>query len=72
MAISNLNQAVRRVLRVRQACEAAQISPATFWRRVQNDPNFPKPFPLGAGAKAVGIDAGEFDAWLLACKAAKR
>lgn len=69
MSVLTQYNTAHRVLRVRQACQVAQISPATFWRRVKNDPFFPKPFPLGAHSRAVGIDADEFDAWLMQCKA---
>lgn len=69
MSFSTQCNTTHRVLRVRQACQVAQISAATFWRRVKNDPLFPKPFPLGMNARAVGIDADEFDTWLAQCKA---
>lgn len=35
-----------RVLRINGVCELISCSPATIWRWVKNDPDFPKSFKL--------------------------
>ena len=57
----------RQVIRPKTVMQRAGISPATFWRRVKNDPNFPTVFALGSGSRAVGIFEDEFEAWLDHC-----
>jgi len=36
---------------VREACADARISPATFYRLVKNDPNFPALLKIGSGTR---------------------
>ena len=43
--------------RPREVAKALGISPATFWRRVKNDPDFPQLIRLGT--RSVGIIRGE-------------
>lgn len=57
----------RKVIRPTPAWAKCGISAATGWRRVKDDPTFPKPFPLGTQSRAVGFFEDEIDAWLDDC-----
>jgi len=67
--MQNQSPQPRQVIRPKTVMQRAGISPATFWRRVKNDPNFPKVFPLGSESRAVGVFEDEFNAWLNQCSA---
>ena len=49
-------------IRLPKVCELTGLAGATIWRRVKDDPAFPKPFKLGANSTAW--DAEEVTAWL--------
>ncbi|MDE2430660.1 MAG: AlpA family transcriptional regulator [Burkholderiales bacterium] len=58
-----------RVMRIPDVCNKCGLSKSTVWGKlnpncIQYDSAFPKPFKLGATARAVGWLASEVDAWL--------
>lgn len=59
-----------RAIRLPRVCELTASSRATTWRRVQQDPTFPRPFKLSPGVTAW--DEAEVVAWIEAKKAAAR
>jgi len=65
--MNQLSPQPRQVIRPKTVMRRAGISPATFWRRVKNDPTFPKIFPLGEASRAVGVFEDEFEKWLNHC-----
>jgi len=65
--MNNITPTPRRIIRPKEACRRGGFSYATFWRRVKNDPSFPKVFPIGQGGRAVGQFEQEFDDWLARC-----
>jgi prophage regulatory protein len=58
-----------KLLKAKQICEKIGFSLPTLWRKVKNDPTFPKPFKIGANSTAW--DAQEIDAWIENCKAVR-
>jgi predicted DNA-binding transcriptional regulator AlpA len=56
-----------RALRMRDVNHLTGLSPATVWRKVKNDPGFPRPYKLSRGVTAW--DEGEVIAWLESKKA---
>lgn len=56
------------VLRPKQAAAYIGVSLPTYWRFTKDDPDFPRPFKLGANASAVMRD--ELDTWLAAKRGA--
>ena len=61
---------INRVLRLKQLLAITNLSPATIWRRVKVDSNFPKPFSIGPNSTAW--DEQEVSIWLESCKANRR
>jgi predicted DNA-binding transcriptional regulator AlpA len=51
-----------RAIRLPQVCSLVGMSKATIWRRVHDDPAFPKPFKLSRGVTVWREDA--VFAWL--------
>jgi predicted DNA-binding transcriptional regulator AlpA len=58
------HSAPSRAIRLPEVCRLTGISPATVWRRVHDDPLFPKPFKLSPGV-TVWNEKSIF-AWLAA------
>ena len=56
-----------KLLKAKQICEYCGFSLPTLWRKVKNDPTFPKPFKIGANSTAW--DAEEIHEWIEICKA---
>ena len=54
-------------LRIPEVRNRTGLSNATIWRKIKQDPTFPKPFKLGANSTVW--DAGEITAWLEGKKA---
>ncbi len=52
------------VLRPTQAAAYIGASVPTFWRRIKEDPTFPRPFKVGPNSTAVM--RADLDAWLKA------
>ena len=42
----------RRFIRIREVCIKTSFSPATVWRKVKSDPDFPQPIKLSEGVTA--------------------
>ena len=59
-------QQLGQVLRLKQLKAVTNLSQATIWRRVKQDPTFPKPFSIGPNTTAW--DEAEVLAWLDHCK----
>ena len=59
-----------RAIRIPQVCSLTGQAPATVWRRVQQDPSFPRPFKLGP--KITVWSETEILAWLESKKAESR
>lgn len=59
-----------RAIRIPQVCSLTGQAPATIWRRVQQDPSFPRPYKLGP--KVTVWSETEILAWLESKKAASR
>jgi predicted DNA-binding transcriptional regulator AlpA len=57
-----------RVIRLPEVCRLTAASHATVWRRLHDDPDFPKPFKLSAGITVW--DEREVLDWLVAKKKA--
>ena len=57
-------------IRLPKVCEKTGLAPATVWRKSKEDPDFPRPFKLGANHTTW--DAGEITAWLEAKKASRQ
>jgi predicted DNA-binding transcriptional regulator AlpA len=55
-----------RAIRLDRVCELTGASRSTIWRRVLDDPNFPKPFKLSAGITVW--DEGDVFSWIAAKK----
>lgn len=55
-----------RVIRLPEVCRLTSTSRATVWRRVHDDPDFPKPFKLSAGITVWAEN--EIFMWLAAKK----
>ena len=49
------------LMTVKEACADARISPATFYRLVKNDPNFPDLVKIGGGTR---VRSGEWRRYL--------
>lgn len=64
------SNALTRAIRLPRVCEITASSKATTWRRVQQDPSFPKPFSLSPGVTVW--DESEILAWLESKKTASR
>ncbi len=63
------NSAARtRAIRLDRVCDLTGASRSTIWRRVLDDPDFPKPFKLSAGITVW--DEGEVFHWLVTKKKA--
>lgn len=56
-----------KLARLPRVCDLTVSSPATTWRRVRNDPSFPRPLKLSAGITAW-VEAEVID-WVEAKKA---
>lgn len=56
------------VLRLRHVITKVGLSRASIYRRLQQDPTFPRSFSLGG--KAMAFDEAEIDSWLEERKAA--
>lgn len=52
------------VERLAAVCRRTGLSRSTIYRRLDADPDFPRPVQLGTGARAVGFLTSEIDAWL--------
>jgi prophage regulatory protein len=53
------------ILRIPVVCQILGLSRTTVWRRVKNDPAFPRPVRLGTSTNsAVGFLEHEICAWL--------
>ena len=59
-----------RAIRLDRVCDLTGASRSTIWRRVLDDPDFPKPFKLSAGITVW--DEGEVTAWLISRRTAAR
>lgn len=59
-----------RAIRLPEVCRLTGASRASVWRRVHDDPNFPKPFKLSAGITVW--DESDVFGWLAAKKSAPR
>jgi predicted DNA-binding transcriptional regulator AlpA len=57
-----------RAIRLPEVCRLTGASRATVWRRLHDDPDFPKPFKLSAGITVW--DEREVLDWLVAKKKA--
>lgn len=55
-----------RAIRLNGVCDLTGASRSTIWRRVLDDPDFPKPFKLSAGITVW--DEGEVFSWIAAKK----
>lgn len=59
----------KRVVRPATAAKLLDVSLSTFWRRVANDPTFPRPFRLGGPhSRTTVIDAQELSEWIMGHK----
>jgi predicted DNA-binding transcriptional regulator AlpA len=58
-----------RAIRLNQVCDLTGASRSSVWRRVHDDPGFPKPFKLSAGITVW--DEGEVYGWLATKKKAR-
>ena len=58
-----------RALRIKHVREITSLSNATIWRRVKDDPKFPKAYKQG---HCTCWDSEELIAYLDACKASRR
>lgn len=58
------------VLRIAQLVQKAGLSRQTIYRRLNNDPHFPKHFSIGSNS--VAWDEAEVDRWLESRKQASR
>ena len=58
------------VLRIAQLVQKAGLSRQTIYRRLNDDPYFPKPFSIGSNS--VAWDETEVDRWLESRKEASR
>lgn len=56
-------------LRIPEVRNRTGLSNATIWRKLKQDPTFPKPFKLGANSTVW--DAGEITAWLESKKSSR-
>lgn len=56
-------------IRLPEVCERTGLAGPTIWRKIKQDPTFPRPFKLGANSTAW--DAGEITAWLEAKKSSR-
>jgi predicted DNA-binding transcriptional regulator AlpA len=59
-----------RAIRLPEVCRLTGASRASVWRRVHDDPDFPKPFKLSAGITVW--DESDVFGWLAAKKNAPR
>jgi predicted DNA-binding transcriptional regulator AlpA len=59
-----------RAIRLPEVCRLTAASRASVWRRVHDDPDFPKPFKLSPGITVW--DEGDVFGWLAAKKNAPR
>ena len=59
-----------RAIRLDRVCDLTGVSRATIWRRVLDDPAFPKPFKLSEGITVW--DEAEIIAWLVSKRSAAR
>ncbi len=59
-----------RAIRLDRVCDLTGVSRSTIWRRVLDDPDFPKPFKLSAGITVW--DEAEIIAWLVSKRSAAR
>lgn len=60
----DLNEASERIIRAKEAQRILSISPAAFYRKASQDPNFPK--PVNFGQKSKGYLMSEIRAYILA------
>ncbi len=58
-----------RALGIAALCAKLNLGRATIWRRLNEDPTFPRPISLG-GATRRWLES-EVDAWLAKCAAAR-
>jgi predicted DNA-binding transcriptional regulator AlpA len=69
MQATNAQQlSTTRAIRLPEVCRLTGTSRATIWRRLHDDPDFPKPFKLSAGITVW--DEREVLDWLVAKKKA--
>jgi len=64
MKLNSSNASPSRAIRLPAVASLTGMSRATIWRRVHDDPSFPKPFKLSAGVTVWREDA--IFAWLAA------
>jgi predicted DNA-binding transcriptional regulator AlpA len=64
--IQSKSVARNRAIRLDRVCDLTGASRSTIWRRVLDDPDFPKPFKLSAGITVW--DEGEVFTWIAAKK----
>lgn len=56
----------KEIYRLCQVRKAVGLSRSEIYRRIAAG-SFPRPFPLGLNARAVGWDSEEIDAWIDQC-----
>lgn len=66
--MTDKNQQPDRFISISEAVKMLGLSPATFYRRVEDTPNFPRPFLVG---KAKKVSLNEVVAYQVACKASR-